>query len=110
MPEQIFETVVTTTSPAGAVHIAPMGVRYVGGEVVLMPFKPSTTLDNIVGTGAAVLNLSPGGDLTEAAANLFRMLRALDEDAPAAIAVAPIPARGLGLAINDRLRRAAAGR
>jgi hypothetical protein len=57
MPEQIFETVVTTCSPAGAIHIAPMGVRYVGDKVVLMPFKPSTTLDNIVGTGAAVLNL-----------------------------------------------------
>jgi L-threonylcarbamoyladenylate synthase len=60
--------------------------------------------------GAAVLNLSPEGDLAEAAANLFRMLRALDQDAPGAIAVAPIPPRGLGLAINDRLRRAAAGR
>ena len=57
MPEQIFESVVTTSSPAGAVHIAPMGVRYVGDEVVLMPFKPSTTLDNIVSTGGAVLNL-----------------------------------------------------
>jgi uncharacterized protein len=57
MPEQIFETVVTTASPAGATHIAPMGVRYVIDDIVLMPFKPSTTLDNIVGTGAAVLNL-----------------------------------------------------
>jgi hypothetical protein len=57
MPEQIFETVVTTASPAGATHIAPMGVRYVNDDIVLMPFKPSTTLGNIVGTGAAVLNL-----------------------------------------------------
>lgn len=57
MPDQIFETVVTTSSPAGEVHIAPMGVRYAGDEVVLMPFKPSTTLDNIVTTGSAVLNL-----------------------------------------------------
>lgn len=57
MAEQIFETVVTTSSPAGEVHIAPMGVRYAGDEVVLMPFKPSTTLDNIVTTGSAVLNL-----------------------------------------------------
>ncbi|WP_280151527.1 DUF447 domain-containing protein [Piscinibacter sp. XHJ-5] len=57
MADQIFETVVTTCSAAGAVHVAPMGARYVGDEVVLMPFKPSTTLDNIVGTGVAVLNL-----------------------------------------------------
>ena len=57
----------------------------------------------------AVLNLSPRGNLVEAAANLFAMLRALD-DAPGytGIAVAPIPDDGLGLAINDRLRRAAA--
>ena len=51
----------------------------------------------------------PAGDLVEAAANLFAMLRALDE-APgySGIAVAPIPELGLGLAVNDRLRRAAA--
>ncbi|HJQ56869.1 MAG TPA: L-threonylcarbamoyladenylate synthase [Vineibacter sp.] len=61
--------------------------------------------------GAAVtLNLSPTGDLSEAAANLFSMLRALDRPGLARIAVMPIPAHGLGLAINDRLRRAAAAR
>jgi L-threonylcarbamoyladenylate synthase len=60
-------------------------------------------------TGARqVLNLSPDGDLTEAAANLFAHLRALDQPANARIAVMPIPQTGLGLAINDRLRRAAA--
>lgn len=55
------------------------------------------------------VNLSARADLAEAAANLFAMLRALDR-APGvtAIAVAPIPEEGLGLAINDRLRRAAA--
>lgn len=56
MNEQIFEAVVTTVSPAGAVHVAPMGVRYEGEHVVLMPFKPSTTLDNILATKSAVLN------------------------------------------------------
>jgi L-threonylcarbamoyladenylate synthase len=56
---------------------------------------------------AATLNLSPSGDLTEAAANLFAMLRALDRPEHAAIAVMPIPNEGLGVAINDRLRRAA---
>lgn len=59
-------------------------------------------------TGAA-LNLSPGGDLKEAAANLFAMLRELDKRAMR-IAVSPIPAAGIGEAINDRLQRAAAPR
>jgi uncharacterized protein len=57
MNEQIFEAVVTTVSPTGAVHVAPMGVRYEGAEVVLMPFRPSTTLDNILSVKAAVLNI-----------------------------------------------------
>jgi len=54
------------------------------------------------------LNLSPTADLTEAAANLFAMLRALDSADVSRIAVMPLPQTGLGLAINDRLRRAAA--
>ncbi len=58
----------------------------------------------------AVANLSPGGDLREAAANLFSMLQRLDASGAAAIAVAPIPHGGLGEAINDRLVRAAAPR
>lgn len=52
-------------------------------------------------------NLSRSGGLSEAAANLFALLRELDDPAFTAIAVAPIPDTGLGLAINDRLRRAA---
>ena len=52
-------------------------------------------------------NLSPSGDLAEAAANLFAHLRAADRSGATAIAVAPIPEEGLGEAINDRLRRAA---
>ncbi|HEX5776024.1 MAG TPA: L-threonylcarbamoyladenylate synthase [Caulobacteraceae bacterium] len=59
------------------------------------------------GPSDSPFNLSPGGDLTEAAANLFAMLRAADRTRPTAIAVAPIPHHGLGEAINDRLRRAA---
>jgi len=55
------------------------------------------------------LNLSPAGDLVEAAANLFGHLHALDEKGQP-IAVSPIPETGLGRAINDRLRRAAAPR
>jgi L-threonylcarbamoyladenylate synthase len=51
--------------------------------------------------------LSARGDVEEAAAALYAMLRALDATGAAAIAVAPIPRHGLGEAINDRLRRAA---
>ena len=59
---------------------------------------------------AAMINLSPQGDLIEAAANLFAALRALDATGAATIAVMPIPTQGLGEAINDRLQRAAAAR
>ena len=58
----------------------------------------------------APLNLSHKGDVVEAAANLFAMLHQLDAAAPEIIAVAPIPSTGLGEAINDRLKRAAAPR
>lgn len=60
------------------------------------------------GPVAGQSSLSPGGDLTEAAARLFDMLHMADRAAAASIAVAPIPDSGLGLAINDRLKRAAA--
>jgi L-threonylcarbamoyladenylate synthase len=54
-----------------------------------------------------MINLSPTGDLLEAAGNLFAALRTLDASGVATIAVMPIPEQGLGEAINDRLRRAA---
>jgi L-threonylcarbamoyladenylate synthase len=54
------------------------------------------------------LNLSPCGDLIEAAANLFSHLRALDASGARTIAVMKVPREGLGEAINDRLARAAA--
>jgi hypothetical protein len=57
MNDVIYETVVTTVSAEGVPHVAPMGVRYQDEQVVLMPFKPSATHDNIVATGHAVLNL-----------------------------------------------------
>ena len=62
------------------------------------------------GTLDAPLNLSRKGDVVEAAANLFAMLHQLDATKPKMIAVAAIPMQGLGEAINDRLRRAAAPR
>ncbi|WP_426169304.1 L-threonylcarbamoyladenylate synthase [Sandarakinorhabdus sp. DWP1-3-1] len=60
------------------------------------------------GTVAGDASLSPAGDLTEAAARLFDLLHVAEASGRAAIAVAPIPGHGLGLAINDRLNRAAA--
>jgi L-threonylcarbamoyladenylate synthase len=70
----------------------------------LLAFGPAPT-----GSGP-VLNLSPRGDLVEAAANLFSHLRTLDAAGAIRIAVMPIPHEGLGEAINDRLVRAAAPR
>ncbi len=62
------------------------------------------------GPGPGDLSLSPTGDLVEAASRLFHCLRTLDGQGAERIAVAPIPETGLGRAINDRLRRAAAPR
>lgn len=61
-------------------------------------------------TNGPFSNLSATGDLREAAANLFDMLRELDNEAVSAIAVMTVPMEGVGIAINDRLRRAAAPR
>lgn len=75
-----------------------------------MPGEAGLAFGALIPAGAAdILNLSASGDLNEAAANLFAMLRRLDTAGRTGIAVAPIPAHGLGEAINDRLRRAAAG-
>lgn len=93
-----------------ASHYAPraalrLNARDVKPGEALLAFGPD------VPTGARrTLNLSRSGDLAEAAANLFAMLRALDAEGIAAIAAMPIPASGLGEAINDRLMRAAAPR
>jgi len=89
-------------------HYAPraalrLNARRAEPDEILLGFGPQSE-------GEARLNLSPGGNLREAAANLFAMLRALDDSGAARIAVAPVPKRGLGLAINDRLARASAPR
>ncbi|MDP6643397.1 MAG: L-threonylcarbamoyladenylate synthase [Rhodospirillales bacterium] len=68
-------------------------------DEVLLGFGPGAPED--------ALNLSETGDLTQAAAHLFAMLRQLDQPGISAIAVMPIPESGLGRAINDRLRRGA---
>lgn len=94
-------------------HYAPQSpVRLGVSEVVpgeaLLAFGPRRVSG--AERAAIVRNLSPAGDLREAAAALFSALRALDAAGAQAIAVEPIPDHGLGAAINDRLRRAAAPR
>jgi L-threonylcarbamoyladenylate synthase len=92
-------------APGAAVRLDAAEVR--PGEA-LLAFGPRRAAgwENAV----AVKNLSGAGDLREAATNLFSFLQALDRSAAATIAVEPVPAQGLGEAINDRLARAAAPR
>ncbi|MEO5861977.1 MAG: DUF447 domain-containing protein [Burkholderiales bacterium] len=52
----IFETIITTRSANGTIHLAPMGIREENGLAILAPFKPSTTLDNVLASGCAVQN------------------------------------------------------
>jgi L-threonylcarbamoyladenylate synthase len=86
-------------APATKLRLDILDVR--PGEA-LLAFGP-----NVPTTGGPAINLSPSGDLAEAAANLFAALRTLDASGAEAIAVMPMPDKGLGEAINDRLRRAA---
>jgi L-threonylcarbamoyladenylate synthase len=89
-------------------HYAParpvrLDATAVAGDEALLAFGPRP-----LGGAKRTLNLSVAGDLGEAAANLFAHLRGLDRPDIARIAVMSVPHTGLGLAINDRLRRAAA--
>ncbi len=89
-----------------ASHYAPrarmrLNAQEARADEVLLGFGPDVRGD---------YTLSASGDLVAAAARLFDMLHELDAGAAGTIAVAPIPERGLGRAINDRLRRAAAPR
>ena len=99
---------VTPSSPGMlARHYAPatalrLDASDVGHGEALLAFGAQLP----VHTGPTI-NLSPSGDLAEAAANLFAAVRELDTAGATAIAVMPIPAYGLGEAINDRLKRAA---
>ncbi len=52
----IREVIITSQSATGAAHLAPMGIHVVDGEMLLMPFRPSTTLENVLATGHAVMN------------------------------------------------------
>ena len=54
----IYESIITSIAADGTPHIAPFGVQWHAGEVMLAPFRPSTTLQNIEASGTAVLNLT----------------------------------------------------
>ena len=88
-------------------HYAPstklrLGATGVSSNEALLAFGPEAP------QGARItINLSASGNLEEAAVKLFAALRELDQTGATAIAVMPIPAHGLGEAINDRLQRAA---
>lgn len=88
-----------------ASHYAPKGTVRLNADHI-------EAGETLLGFGAvdAAVNLSPSGDLVEAAANLFAALHRLNAMNAEKIAVSPIPDHGLGRAINDRLRRAAAPR
>ncbi|MDC9700795.1 MAG: L-threonylcarbamoyladenylate synthase [Alphaproteobacteria bacterium] len=94
-------------------HYAPRAVlrlnatHVVPGEALLTFGSAPVAESSCAGS---CLNLSPSGDLKEAASNLFDFLHFLDKEVVSAIAVVPIPSSGLGETINDRLRRAAAPR
>jgi len=87
-------------APAQPVRLEATSVT---GDEALLAFGPHP-----IAGARRTLNLSVAGDLGEAAANLFAHLRALDRSDTRCIAVMPVPHTGLGQAINDRLRRAAA--
>ena len=96
-----------------ASHYAPGAAVRVGATSVL-PGEALLAFGKHRAKGSekavAMLNLSPSGNLREAAANLFSFLQRLDGSGAETIAVEPIPNTGLGEAINDRLSRAAAPR
>ena len=105
----------------GRVEIAQAGAAIASPGMLESHYAPGLPLrleaegarpgEALLGFGPApeaTLNLSKAADLREAAANLFAMLRALDRPEFTGIAVMPIPEEGLGRAINDRLKRAAA--
>ncbi|TDE39774.1 L-threonylcarbamoyladenylate synthase [Antarcticimicrobium sediminis] len=110
--EAVLGHALTRPEGGGAIN-APgqLSSHYAPSERVRLNATTPHKGELFLGFGAMTcdLNLSPSGDLMEAAANLFGHLHALDARGQP-IAVAPIPDHGLGAAINDRLRRAAAPR
>lgn len=110
------------TQPGGDAIIAPgmLASHYAPDAVLRLNATEARSGEAVIRFGGmplkaedrakTVMDLSPAGDLREAAANLFDLLKRADASGATGIAVAPVPGHGLGEAINDRLRRAAAPR
>ncbi|PNG26060.1 L-threonylcarbamoyladenylate synthase [Methylocella silvestris] len=108
LPERVASHEIVAPG-ALASHYAPSALVRLNAER-LEPGEAGLDFGGRFSQGPATLDLSPAADLDEAAANLFAFLRELDSRGPVSIAVAPIPRHGIGEAINDRLKRAAAPR
>jgi L-threonylcarbamoyladenylate synthase len=117
--ERIEKLIGRLQAPSGGALHAPgmMESHYAPSLPLRLNASSASNIEGLLAFGpepakgaALTYNLSASANLTEAAANLFAMLRALDRPGLDAIAVMPIPNEGLGEAINDRLKRAAAPR
>ena len=107
--ERIARTPVDYGTPGSAIKAPGMLKRHYAPKVPLRMGATAPEGDEIMigfGDVDGDMNLSPSGDLVEAAANLFSMLHEAEQSGKASIAIAPIPEMGLGAAINDRLGRA----
>jgi L-threonylcarbamoyladenylate synthase len=116
-PRETIERVVGPLAAPKPGVIASPGMltsHYAPRALVRLNAEAAEEGETLLGFGpkapAGATNLSAAGDLAEAAANLFAMLHELDAAGTSRIAVMPIPMQGLGEAINDRLKRAAAPR
>lgn len=111
--EELEAVVGPLAEEAGQGHRSPgrLALHYAPDAPVRIEAEAANKGEILLGFGSGVgeprWSLSSTGDLREAAANLFRLLREADRTKPVGIAVSPIPHKGLGEAINDRLRRAA---
>lgn len=111
--EAIAAAIGDLEAPGGTIKAPGMLASHYAPRASLRPNAASPAPDEVylgfggMPPGVEGLDLSPSGDLAEAARNLFAHLRALDRLGATKIAVAPIPERGLGRAIADRLARAA---
>lgn len=113
IPREALEAVAPVSLGAGGIE-APgmMESHYAPSKPLRLSAESASDDEFLIGFGpvAGDISLSPAGDPIEAAARLFDCLHAADASDASAIAVAPVPLEGLGAAINDRLRRAAAPR
>lgn len=113
VPREALEAFAPLTLAGGGIE-APgmMESHYAPSKPLRLEAESAREGEFLIGFGpvAGDVSLSPAGDPVEAAARLFDCLHAADASGARAIAVAPVPPEGLGAAINDRLRRAAAPR